>query len=113
MEDQKVYIDIEARDFSKQYPKGHHYRILDVRRDEEVEQGMIPDAVHIPLDELEQRAGELNPDEDILIVCRSGRRSVFAAYLLNELGFAKLYNLKGGMLEWEGETVEKGKRVHE
>ncbi|OYD07876.1 sulfurtransferase [Paludifilum halophilum] len=84
------------------------YVFVDVRTDEEYNAGHIPGAIHIPHDEMEERASELESrkGEDILLICRSGRRSVIAANILADQGFSRLFNLKGGMLEWNG-PVEK------
>ena len=53
--------------------------VLDVRTHEEYAKGHVPGAIHIPVDELEKRVGELPTDSPILILCRSGRRAA-AAY---------------------------------
>ncbi|MDA8353812.1 MAG: rhodanese-like domain-containing protein [Firmicutes bacterium] len=103
--EEKRYKDIEAHKLSEaDENERNRYVLVDVRRDEEYEAGHIPGARHIPHDQMESRAGELEPykDQDILLICRSGRRSVFAANVLADRGFQRLYNLKGGMLEWTG-----------
>lgn len=73
-------------------------RLLDVRRDDEMEDAMLPGAVHIPLDELRSRAGELDRDTEWIVYCRSGQRSYFATCMLKGLGFRKVRNLSGGYL---------------
>ncbi|MCT2536333.1 rhodanese-like domain-containing protein [Aquibacillus koreensis] len=77
--------------------------IIDVREDEEVATGMIPDAKHIPLGFVEASMDELDKEKDYIIVCRSGRRSANACMFLESEGF-KVSNMVGGMLEWEGPT---------
>jgi phage shock protein E len=104
------YQDIEARDFSVAFEEQKdNYVLVDVRTDEEYAEGHIPGTVHIPHDQMERRFTELlnHKDEPILLICRSGRRSVIAAEILSAQGFSKLYNLKGGMLEWTGPVVRK------
>ena len=54
-------------------------QIVDVREDEEVAEGTIPGAIHIPLGQLSARAGELDRERPVITVCRSGRRSAHAA----------------------------------
>ncbi|GAA0134626.1 sulfurtransferase TusA family protein [Paenibacillus sp. YSY-4.3] len=76
--------------------------ILDVREPAEYAFGRIPGAKSIPLGELEQRAGELNPDEDIYVVCRTGSRSDLACQLLADIGFKLVKNVIPGMTEWNG-----------
>lgn len=99
------YQDIEAREFSKMSEtERNHYVLVDVRTDEEYQEGHIPGAIHIPHDQMEDRYHELTPykEQNILLICRSGRRSVIAANVLSKEGFHRLFNLKGGMLEWTG-----------
>ncbi|WP_101843230.1 rhodanese-like domain-containing protein [Halobacillus sp. Marseille-P3879] len=79
--------------------------IIDVRENEEVAQGMIPTAKHIPLGNVPEEVDNLNPDKEYVLVCRSGRRSMNASEFLKEKGFKKVHNLEGGMLDWKGELV--------
>ncbi|WP_226085721.1 sulfurtransferase TusA family protein [Mesobacillus sp. S13] len=84
--------------------------ILDVRESAEYAFGHIPNAKSIPLGELEQRFNELDPEEDVYIICRSGSRSDMAAKQLAEKGFKKPINVVSGMKGWTGPTetsVEK------
>ncbi|MUK90764.1 rhodanese-like domain-containing protein [Ornithinibacillus sp. L9] len=78
--------------------------IIDVREDEEVAQGMIPGAKHIALGNIPDSTDKLAKDKNYILVCRSGRRSMNAAMYLDEQGF-KVVNMKGGMLEWDGEVI--------
>jgi len=75
--------------------------IIDVREDEEVEQGMIEGAKHIPLDKIPFSVNDLDKEKDYVLVCRSGGRSMTAAAFLDEHSF-KVSSLKGGMKEWTG-----------
>lgn len=70
--------------------------ILDVRKDFEVATGTIPGAVHIPLDELRDRIGELPSDKEILVYCQVGLRGYLACRLLTQKGF-RCRNLNGGI----------------
>lgn len=69
--------------------------VLDVRTCEEVVQGTIPGALHVPLDELRGRLGELPRDRELLVVCAVGQRGHVACRLLAQRGFA-CRNLSGG-----------------
>lgn len=73
--------------------------LLDVRTPEEFQQGHIPGAVLIPVQELEARIAELAAfrDKDVLVYCRSGNRSMTAAKILEQAGFTMIYNLGGGI----------------
>ena len=73
--------------------------VLDVRDEAELNDGVIPDAIWIALDELRDRAAELPRDRPIVTVCRSGRRSGQAALILNKAGL-RAANVAGGMLQW-------------
>lgn len=74
--------------------------LLDVRTDEEFVTGHIPEAINIPVQELEERLHELNNKEQkILIYCKSGRRSIIACEILETYGYTKLYNM-GGVVDW-------------
>ena len=75
--------------------------VLDVREDGEVAAGKIPGAQHIPLGQVLTRTGELDPDKEYIIVCRSGNRSSLACEWLTEKGF-KVKNMTGGMSNWTG-----------
>ncbi|KRE81880.1 rhodanese-like domain-containing protein [Arthrobacter sp. Soil763] len=74
-------------------------RLLDVREDYEWAAGHAEHAVHIPLDQLPARLGELDPDEDLYIICRTGGRSFRAAQWLVGNGYSAL-NVAGGMDQW-------------
>lgn len=69
--------------------------MLDVRTDAEYAQGHFAGSVHIPLDELRERMGELNPEKPIYVNCFSGLRSYLACRILTQHGFS-CYNLSGG-----------------
>jgi rhodanese-related sulfurtransferase len=73
--------------------------LLDVREEHEWVAGHAPDAVHIPLSQLNERIGELPADETIICVCHVGGRSAMVTEALNRGGWRAL-NLTGGMLTW-------------
>lgn len=85
--------------------------LLDVRTPDEVkQQGLLrPDAVHIPLDELRQRLGELDPAKKIYVNCFSGLRSYLACRILSQKGF-RCSNLSGGWRFWSYAATD---RVHD
>lgn len=76
--------------------------VLDVREPAEYAFGHIPGAVSVPLGELERRIGELNGQEELYIVCRTGSRSDMAAQLLERQGFKGVRNVLPGMSAWTG-----------
>ena len=80
--------------------------ILDVRETAEFAFGHIDGAKSIPLGELEERIDELDKEQPIYVICRTGKRSDFAAQALVQNGFAKVWNVIPGMTEWNG-SVKK------
>lgn len=79
--------------------------VLDVRTPEEYAAGHLPGAVNIPHDQLAGRLGELSEarDRDIVVYCRTGRRSAEALGVLDDAGFKRLFHLKGDYVRWTGE----------
>jgi NADPH-dependent 2,4-dienoyl-CoA reductase/sulfur reductase-like enzyme/rhodanese-related sulfurtransferase len=73
---------------------------LDVRKNEEFEEGCIPQSIHIPLDELRQRIHELPRDRHLIVTCRTGVRSYVAIRILKQSGFEQLSNLSGGYVSY-------------
>ncbi len=80
--------------------------IVDVRRQDEFDAGHIPDAVCIPNESIGTERLEALPDPDqiILVYCRSGRRSKEAAKKLFDMGYTRVYEF-GGIIDWTGEVV--------
>ncbi|HOX27815.1 MAG TPA: rhodanese-like domain-containing protein [bacterium] len=77
--------------------------IIDVRDPEEtkVTPKMLEQAVNIPLKDLPMRMAEVPKDKGVVLVCRTGNRSMHAANFLKSKGYANLINLKGGMLGYD------------
>lgn len=75
--------------------------LVDVREPEEYAESRIEGCTLIPLGEIQQRAGELNPDDDIVLYCAHGVRSLHALMALRMAGFKKLRSLEGGISAWQ------------
>ncbi len=75
--------------------------IIDVREAWEFKQGHARGARNIPLSQLGQRFREVPADRDILLICRSGNRSLQAAKFLQQQGRERVTNVSGGMSSWE------------
>lgn len=79
---------------------------IDVREPYEYEEGHIKEFINLPLGEISEESLEgFSKEAEILIICRSGNRSMQAAEKLLELGFKKPVNVEGGMLAWDGQVV--------
>lgn len=74
-------------------------KLLDVREDYEWEAGHADDALHIPLDQLPERLDDLDPDQDLAVICRTGGRSARATQWLQSHGYSAV-NVNGGMGAW-------------
>ena len=73
--------------------------LVDVREQWEWDAGHAPQAVHLPMTQLEERHGELDPEATLLIVCHSGQRSLSVTHALARAGYNAI-NVDGGMLAW-------------
>jgi adenylyltransferase/sulfurtransferase len=82
-----------------------HVFILDVRNPEEFQICRIPGSSLIPLPELARRFHELDKNQEIVVHCKSGVRSLKALQFLREKGFQRIKNLKGGIVAW-AETID-------
>ncbi|MOA23745.1 putative adenylyltransferase/sulfurtransferase MoeZ [compost metagenome] len=80
--------------------------ILDVREEAEFAFGHIEGAKSIPMGELDSRMNELDKEQDIYVVCRTGKRSDLAAQKLSNSGFTKVYNVLPGMSNWNGQLTK-------
>lgn len=74
--------------------------LLDVRQDWETKLCRLPNAVHIPIEEIEFRSDELDSGNEIVVYCHQGVRSAAVAEYLRGLGFGQVRNLAGGLEAW-------------
>jgi len=74
--------------------------VLDVRSAEEYVSGYVPGAINIPHDQLASRLAEVPKDKDVVLYCRSGRRTMLAAEVLAANGYQRLGHLEGDVLGW-------------
>lgn len=98
-----TYQDVSVEEAKKMVANGE-VQVIDVRTPEEFSTGHIPDAELIPLQVIEGMLDELDKEESYLIVCKSGNRSSEASAILAENGFTSIYNMSGGMNQWNGEV---------
>jgi len=102
--------DLPQDEWIKQLQDTDNAVVLDVRTEAEVEEGIIPNAVHLDfyqgqafLEALEN----LDKTKAYFVYCRSGNRSGQACAIMDKLGFKTAHNLIGGMNTWVGDVVDK------
>jgi rhodanese-related sulfurtransferase len=88
--------DVPAADAAA-VPDGAY--LLDVREPDEWQAGHVPDAVHIPMGQLQERAGEIPQSTEVYVICRTGARSAQVTVALNNAGW-QAKNVDGGMQRW-------------
>ena len=100
-----VYMNITIEEAKEIMDSREGYIILDVRAQEEYDQGHIPGAILIPDTEIKAKAENVLADKTqlILVYCRSGRRSKLASEALVELGYTNIKEF-GGIIDWPYET---------
>lgn len=104
------YKQISQEEAAQMMEENDGHVIVDVRTQEEYDEGHIPGAICIPNEEITDTKPELLPDVDqvILIYCRSGRRSKEAAEKLFNMGYTHIYEF-GGIIDWTGEIEKEEK----
>jgi rhodanese-related sulfurtransferase len=102
-----MYQQITPEEAKKIMDSGEEHIILDTREQDEFDSGHIPGAILIPYTEIENKAEEILPDKDaqILVYCRSGRRSKIASESLAKLGYKNVKEF-GGIIDWPFEVVK-------
>ncbi len=104
--DKMPYEQITAKDAKKIMDNQEGYAILDVRTKPEYDASHIEDAILLPHDEINEEVTEIIPDKNqlLLVYCRSGVRSKFAALQLAQLGYMNIKEF-GGIIDWPYDVV--------
>ncbi|QPK64655.1 rhodanese [Methylomonas sp. LL1] len=89
-----------ALQLQQRLENGDSVLLLDVREPNEFAFAHIQGSLHIPLRQLPERSQELDSAQDIVVICHHGMRSQQACLFLEQYGFDRLYNLKGGIDAW-------------
>ncbi len=92
--------EITSVELKQRMDRGEKPMIVDVREPNEYQICRIPGSELIPLGDVPKRFGELDPNEEVIVHCKSGVRSARAADFLRSVGFKRVLNLKGGILDW-------------
>ena len=100
-----AYMNITTEEAKQIMDSQEGYIILDVRTQEEYDEGHIPGAIVISHEEIAEKAEEVLTDKEqlILVYCRSGRRSKIAAEALVQLGYTNIKEF-GGIIDWPYEV---------
>ena len=97
--------EITSTELKQRLDKGDDIQIIDVREDNEVAIGSLPDSKHIRLAQVINRMDEIDPNRETVVYCKMGGRSTRAIDGLQRSGFkGKLVNLKGGIIGWSNEV---------
>ncbi len=96
--------EIEPKSVKEKLDKGEPFILVDVREQQEWDAGHIQGAWLMPLGSLDKRINELDRNREIIVYCRSGKRSEKAARILLESGFQNIQNMKGGILSWNDQV---------
>ncbi len=100
--------ELTPQEFLERRNAGTDMLLLDVREDWEVQLAPVPSALlHIPMGQIADRVGELDPQKETVVVCRSGGRSMEVARFLLAQGFVSVANLSGGILKWSRDLDPK------
>jgi molybdopterin/thiamine biosynthesis adenylyltransferase/rhodanese-related sulfurtransferase len=104
----KVKSEIDEIDASQARERLEDALFVDIREQDEWDEGRIPGALHIPRGNLESRIEGLVPDHDreLVVYCAGGSRSAFGAKSLGELGYTNVVSLAGGYTDWKRNGFE-------
>lgn len=94
---------ISAMELKNKIDNGEALFLLDVREPNEFQYARIDHSVLIPLNQIPQRLGELDAQQDIVVICHHGMRSQQTANYLAHCGFENISNLSGGIDAWSRE----------
>ena len=93
-------FELNPEDVKEKIDRREEFYLLDVREPHEVQICTIPGSHLIPLGQVTARVNELNSADEIVVYCRSGKRSGQAVEFLKKAGFRKVKNMRGGILAW-------------
>lgn len=100
----KIVKTLNQDEFRAGYRKA---QLIDVREQNEFDNGHILGARNIPVSQLKMRMKEIRPDKPVYLYCASGMRSGRAAQMLYKKGYKDLYHLEGGFKKWTGKIKTK------
>ena len=101
-------MDLSQQDWKTKLENDPNAVILDVRTEDEWNEGIIPNAV---LNDIYKGQGflykldELDKSKSYYVYCKAGSRSAQACSIMNQMGFETIYNLEGGFMKWKGDVA--------
>lgn len=101
--------DLSQQEWASQIENDSDAVIIDVRTAEEVNEGYIPNALHLDIfkgQEFIDAVKKFDADKSYYLYCRSGARSGQACSIMNQMGFENTYNLAGGFSKWNGPSTQ-------
>lgn len=102
-------MNLQQEDWISQLNADPNAVILDVRTEDEWNDGFIPNAINIDIYKGQgfiYAVEELDKSKNYYVYCKAGGRSEQACNIMSQLGFENTYNLIGGMMQWKGEVVQ-------
>ena len=97
----KKVPEVDIYQLKEKIESNKQIKLIDIREDREWVSGRIPSAFHIGRGVLEKGIFEVaNGEDEIILYCASGFRSVLGSKSLNEMGFKNVFSLKGGITDW-------------
>ncbi|WP_405376965.1 rhodanese-like domain-containing protein [Nonlabens sp. Asnod3-A02] len=102
--------NLNNQEWKEQTAQDDNSIILDVRTDDEVSEGMIPNALHYDIfkpQEFMEAVNGMDADKNYYVYCRAGSRSMQACQIMEQLGIKNTFNLTGGFSNWDGDTAMK------
>ena len=93
-------LEIDPAELNRMRQDGARHLIVDVREKWELDVANLGESLHLPLGDLPARSGELPKDLPLVMLCRTGRRSLQATLWLRSQGYPQAVNLRGGVHQW-------------
>jgi len=110
-EDHTMVEELSVESLKARIDAGEKPLVIDVREAWELEISSLPFASHLPMGQVVDRLGEFDPEAPIIVMCRSGGRSLQIGRYLESRGFRSVANLTGGILAW-GERIDPSLRPY-
>ena len=101
-------MNLDQNSWTESIEKSKKSVVLDVRTPEEYDEGFIANAININIYDSQffiDEVNKLNKKDFIHVYCRSGSRSFQACEIIKQFGFENVYNLEGGIIEWQGKII--------